>query len=299
MVGSALMRRLKALGYEDVTVYPRKTVDLTIQDDANYVMDHSFEYVFICAGRVGGIMENMTHQADFLYDNLMIAANVIHGAAMSDTVKRVIYLGSSCIYPRQAACPIREDQLLSGALEPTNEGYAIAKIAGIKLCEMYRRQYAKDFVSVIPTNLYGPNDNFDPESSHVLPGLLRKITDAKAKGDASVTLWGTGFPLREFLYVDDLADALVFLMNQPDLNDGPYNIGSGEGHTIRFLAEIIACIVGYKGEFKWDTSRPDGVYRKDIDSRKLAAMGWAPKTSLHSGIQATYQWLNSGHRLSN
>jgi GDP-L-fucose synthase len=246
------------------------------------------DYVIHAAGKVGGILANSTQQADFLYDNLMVAANVIRAAADNGTSK-LLFLGSSCIYPKFAKQPIAESELLASQLEPTNEGYAIAKIAGLKLCTMYRRQYGKNFISAMPTNLYGPNDNFDLNSSHVLPALLRKFHDAKAEGRSQVLLWGTGKPLREFLHVDDLADALVTLMEGYESED-TINIGSGEEVSIAELARIVGEVVGFRGDIAFDSSKPDGTPRKALDSTRLRDLGWKPKIPLREGIAKTYEW---------
>jgi GDP-L-fucose synthase len=290
MVGSALLRRL---GQEDCTLLTadRSAVDLTCQAATEAWMERERpEIVFAAAARVGGIIANATYPADFLYQNLMITANVIHGAYRTG-VEKLLYLGSSCIYPRDAVQPIREDQLLTGPLEKTNEAYAIAKIAGVKLVETYARQYGCRFVSVMPTNLYGPNDNFDLETSHVLPALIRRIHEAKIQRQPVVTLWGSGRPRREFLHVDDLADACVAVMQRYD-QPTPINIGAGSDIAIADLAALIAEIVGYEGGFSFDTSRPDGTPRKLLDASKMMVLGWGPKIGLDDGIRATYEhWL--------
>ncbi len=289
LVGSALVRRLQALGYSNLILRDRRQVNLIDQAAvATFFAAEKPEYVIHAAGLVGGIMANSTRQADFLYDNLMIASNVIRAAADHGT-RKLLFLGSSCIYPKFAKQPIHESQLLASPLEPTNEGYAIAKIAGLKLCTMYRRQYGKDFISAMPTNLYGPNDNFDLVSSHVLPALLRKFHDAKSKGAPQIVLWGTGKPLREFLHVDDLADALVTLMDRY-ADEQTINVGSGEEISIAELARIVAEVVGYRGELVFDTAKPDGTPRKILDSGRLRALGWKPKISLSEGIRKTYEW---------
>jgi GDP-L-fucose synthase len=293
MVGSALMRRLVR---EECTLLTadRATVDLTSQAATEAWMARKRpEIVFAAAGRVGGIVANVTRPAEFLYENLMIAANVIH-AARRFGVEKLLYLGSSCIYPRDTAQPILENQLLTGPLERTNEAYAIAKIAGVKLVESYARQYQCRFVSAMPTNLYGPNDNFDLETSHVLPALIRRIHDAKVQGQATVTIWGSGRPRREFLHVDDLADACVVVMKRYE-EPTPINIGSGEDVTIADLAGLVARIVGYEGQLTFDPSRPDGTPRKLLNITKLAELDWAPAISLDEGIHDTLRhWLAGG-----
>jgi GDP-L-fucose synthase len=244
------------------------------------------EYLFIAAAKVGGIQANNTYRAEFLYQNLMIEANLIHGAHLAG-VQRLMFLGSSCIYPKLAPQPLREDSLLTGPLEPTNEPYAIAKIAGIKLCESYNRQYGRQYVSAMPTNLYGPNDNYDLDNSHVLPALIRKAHEAKLRGDAELVVWGTGTPLREFLYVDDLADACVHLM-EIGADDVLTNIGVGEDVTIRQLAELVCDVVGFQGRLVFDTSKPDGTPRKLMDVSLLASRGWRARTGLREGVALAY-----------
>lgn len=293
MVGSALVRRL-ARESCTLLVADRSAVDLTCQAATEAWMERERpEIVFAAAARVGGIVANTTYPADFLYQNLMITANVLHGAYRTG-VEKLLYLGSSSIYPRDAAQPMREDQLLTGPLEKTNEAYAIAKIAGVKLVETYARQYGCRFVSAMPTNLYGPNDNFDPETSHVLPGLIRRIHEAKVRGQPTVVLWGSGRPRREFLHVDDLADACVVVMRRYDQST-PINIGAGSDIAIADLAVLIAAAVEYRGSFSFDTSRPDGTPRKLLDVSRIASLGWAPRIGLPEGIRATYQhWLATG-----
>lgn len=290
MVGSALVRRLEREGCA-LLLADRSAVDLTCQAATQAWMERERpEVVFAAAARVGGIVANATYPAGFLYENLMITANVIHGAYRTG-VEKLLYLGSSCIYPRDAAQPIREDELLTGPLEKTNEGYSIAKIAGVKLVETYARQYGCRFVSVMPTNLYGPNDNFDLESSHVLPALIRRIHEAKVEDRSIVTLWGSGRPRREFLHVDDLADACVAVMQRYD-QPTPINIGAGSDITIAELAALIAEIVGYEGSFSFDSSRPDGTPRKLLDVSKMTGLGWSPTIGLATGIRTTYEhWL--------
>ena len=286
MVGGAVVRRLAEEPCEVLTA-GREVVDLTDQRAVHDWMGRERpDAVVLAAARVGGIHANDSYPVDFLYDNLMIEANIIH-AAHEAGVEKLLFLGSSCIYPKFAEQPIREEALLTGPLEPTNEWYAIAKIAGIKLCQAYRRQYGDDFISAQPTNLYGPGDNYDLETSHVLPALLRKFHEAKREGAPSVTLWGTGTPLREFLHVDDLADALVFLLREYS-DDVPLNVGSGTEVSIRELAETIARVVGYEAELVFDSSMPDGTPRKLMDSSRLHALGWNRARSLEQGIADTY-----------
>jgi len=294
MVGAALVRRLASEPCEVVTV-SHGDLDLTSQADVtDWMGEAELDGVILAAARVGGIQANDTRPAEFLRDNLMIEANVIH-AAWRTGVEKLLFLGSSCIYPKMAPQPIREDHLLTGPLEPTNEWYAIAKIAGIKMCQAYRKQYGADFISAQPSNLYGPDDNYDLQDSHVLPALLRKFHEAKAAGAASVTVWGSGTPLREFLHVDDLADALVFLMRNYS-GDVPVNIGSGSEITIRALAELVAETVGYKAELAWDATKPDGTPRKLMDSSFLHDLGWNRARPLRQGLAQTYaDWAASGY----
>ncbi|MGR6805539.1 GDP-L-fucose synthase family protein [Sphaerotilus natans] len=288
MVGSALVRRLQAGGYTNLLTRSRTELDLLDQRAVQaFLAEEKPDYIFIAAARVGGIQANNLHRADFIYQNLMIEANLIHGAHLAG-VQRLMFLGSSCIYPRDCAQPIREDALLTGPLEPTNEPYAIAKIAGIKLAESYNRQHGRQYVSVMPTNLYGPNDNYDLANSHVLPALLRKAHEARLRGDAEYVVWGTGRPMREFLYVDDLADACVHLMEQG--YDGPLvNIGTGTDVTIRELAETVMQVVGFEGRIVFDDSKPDGTPRKLLDVSRLAGLGWTAKTALRDGIRLAYE----------
>lgn len=286
MVGSAIMRRL---AHENCNVMTagREQVDLTRQSKTEaWMMENRPDVVFLAAARVGGIKANNDSPATFLHDNLMIEANVIH-AAYKSGVEKLVFLGSTCIYPRDAVQPMAEEVLLTGPLEPTNQWYAIAKIAGIKLCQAYRRQYGCDFIAAQPTNLYGPGDNYDLETSHVLPALLRKAHEAKRVNAASMTVWGTGTPLREFLHVDDLADASVFLAKRYS-GEMHINIGSGEEVSIRALAELICEIVGFKGKLEFDTSKPDGTPRKLADVSRLNAMGWKSRIGLRDGIERTY-----------
>lgn len=288
MVGSALLRRLQAGGYGQLITATRSELDLLDQRAVHaFLAEQRPDYVFIAAAKVGGIQANNQYRADFLYQNLMIEANLIHGAHLAG-VQRLMFLGSSCIYPKLAPQPLTEDSLLTGPLEATNEPYAIAKIAGIKLCEAYNAQYGRQYVSAMPTNLYGPNDNYDLASSHVLPALIRKAHEAKLRGDAELGVWGSGTPRREFLYVDDLADACVHLAEQG--YDGPLvNVGCGEDVTIRELAETVMRVVGFEGRIVFDASKPDGTPRKLMDVGRLAERGWRASTTLEQGIALAYQ----------
>ncbi len=289
MVGSAIVRRLGAV---DCVVIrdDRDRVDLTRQADVEaFVATHKPEVVFVAAAKVGGIHANSTYPGTFLYDNLMIEANIIHAAARAK-VEKLLFLGSSCIYPRAAPQPMPEAALLTGPLEPTNEWYAVAKIAGIKLCQAYRRQYGCDFIAAMPTNLFGPGDNFHPENSHVPAALLRRFHEAKQAAAPDVTVWGTGRPVREFLYVDDLADACVFLMTHYS-EDYHVNVGTGQDITIAAFAEAVRETVGFSGEVVFDTSRPDGMPRKVLDVATLAALGWTARTSLRDGLRHYYAWF--------
>jgi len=287
MVGSAIDRLLKKKGYTNLIKKTSSELDLRNQVNTdNFFKDHQPEYVFLAAAKVGGILANNNYKADFLYDNLMIEANIIHAAADSG-VKKLLFLGSSCIYPKFAPQPIKEEYLLTGELETTNDAYAIAKIAGIKLCEAYRTQYGSNFISVMPTNLYGIGDNYHPQNSHVLPALIRKFHEAKAGHHEKVTIWGTGTPRREFLFADDLADACLFLMETYDEKE-IINVGSGKDYTISELAEIIKAIIGYEGEIIYDHSKPDGTPRKLLDSSRVYNLGWKPVTELKHGIQQAY-----------
>lgn len=288
MVGSAIVRKLKSEGFTNVIF--RSSAELNLMDQIavnDFFTAEQPEYVFLAAAKVGGIVANNTYRADFLYENLAIQNNVIH-AAYVNKVTKLMFLGSSCIYPKLAAQPLKESYLLSGYLESTNEPYAIAKIAGIKMIEAYRAQYGCNFISVMPTNLYGPNDNYDLENSHVLPAMIRKFHEAKQRGEDQMTLWGTGSPMREFLYVDDLADACFYLMNNYDEAE-IVNIGTGEDVTIRDLAETVKHVIGYEGEISWDTNRPDGTPRKLLDVSKLHALGWKHQINLPQGVQMAYQ----------
>ncbi len=289
MVGRALVRSLTARGYTNLVVRARTELDLRDQAAVRrFFAAERPTYVFLAAARVGGIFANSREPASFLADNLAIALNVIQ-AAHEFPADKLLNLGSSCIYPRLAPQPLREEYLLSGPLEPTNEAYAIAKIAAIKLCDSYRRQWGANFLSLMPTNLYGPNDNFDLETSHVLPALIRRCHEAKVRGARSVTLWGSGNPRREFLHVDDLADACCFVMDRYD-GEGFLNVGTGVDLTIREAAALVAEVVGYEGEFEFDTSRPDGTPRKLLDVSRLEALGWRARIGLREGIADTYRW---------
>ncbi len=288
MVGAAITRRLASEGCEILTV-PHSALDLTRQADVEaWMAEAKPQAIFLAAAVVGGILANDTRPVDFLTDNLFIQTNII-ATAHKLGVEKLMFLGSSCIYPRLAGQPMAEDSLLTGPLEPTNQWYAIAKISGIKLCQAYRRQYGRDFISGMPTNLYGPGDNFDLQSSHVLPALMVKAHRAKIAGDRTITLWGSGQPRREFLFVDDLADACVFLMKSYSQEEH-INIGYGSDVTIRELAEIVSNVVGFRGAFTYDTSKPDGMPKKLLDSAKLNALGWRPATELKAGIAVAYDW---------
>lgn len=290
LVGSAIMRCLQNNGYQNIIVRTHKELDLRDQAQVNQFFEaEKPEYVFLAAAKVGGILANNTYPADFSYDNLMISANVIH-AAYQYQVKKLLFLGSSCIYPKMAPQPIKEEYLLTGALEPTNEGYALAKISGMQMCKFYRRQYGCDFISAMPTNLYGINDNFDLTSSHVLPAMIRKFHEAKMQGAPNVTLWGTGKVLREFLYVDDLADALLHLMNHYSA-ESHVNIGTGEDLSIHELALLVKEVVGFEGDIVYDASKPDGTPRKLLDVSLLHQSGWHHQMPLRKGIETVYEWF--------
>jgi GDP-L-fucose synthase len=289
LVGSAIVRELRARGHSNLVSAPRAALDLRDQAAVErFFAERRPEYVFMAAAKVGGILANDTYPADFIRDNLAIQGNLID-ASQRHGVRKFCFLGSSCIYPRLAPQPLREDSLLTGPLEPTNQWYAIAKIAGLKMCEAYSRQYGFNAISVMPTNLYGPGDNFDLQSSHVLPALIRKFHDAKQKRGGAVTIWGTGKPRREFLHVDDLADALLFLMERYDSPD-IINVGWGEDVRIAELAELVRGIVGFEGTIELDRSKPDGTPRKLMDVTKMTRLGWKPKISLADGIRSTYRW---------
>jgi GDP-L-fucose synthase len=299
LVGSAIVRRLQSR--QEILTASRDQLDLRDQAAVNYWFKANRpEYVYLVAGTVGGILANSTRPAEFIYDNMMIHATVVHAAHLYG-VKKLLYLGSSCIYPRLAAQPMAEHELLTGALEPTNDAYAIAKIAGIKLCQAYRKQYGDDFISAMPTNLYGPHDNFDLTSSHVLPAMIRKFHDARVAGTGDVVIWGTGAPRREFLHVDDLADACVFLMEHYDGVDH-INVGTGEDLSIGELADLVRAIVYPEARIVFDTSKPDGTPRKLLDVSRLHGLGWRHRTGLAEGVESTYRWflehlgsLRAGH----
>ncbi len=290
LVGSAIMRKLESEGYTNIITRRFEELDLTDQKATREFFEKERpEYVFLAAAKVGGIHANNTYPADFIYINLMIECNVIK-AAHEFGVKKLLFLGSSCIYPKMAPQPIKEEYLLSGYLEETNEAYALAKISGLKMCQYFNKQYGTNFISVMPTNLYGPNDNFDLNTSHVLPALIRKFHEAKTSNAPYVEIWGTGKPRREFLYVDDLADACLFLMKNYSGNDF-FNIGTGEDVTIKELAELIGEVVGYKGELRFDTSKPDGTPRKLLDVSRIHRIGWRHKIELKKGLEMTYEWF--------
>lgn len=291
MVGSSILRALQAKGYSNFVLKTSSELDLRNQQAvADFFALEKPDYVFLAAAKVGGIVANNTYRADFIYENMMIQSNVIHQAYLNG-VKKLLFLGSSCIYPKLAPQPLKEEYLLTGLLEPTNEPYAIAKIAGIKMCDAYREQYGCNFISVMPTNLYGPNDNYDLNNSHVLPALLRKFITAKYNGDASVSIWGTGSPLREFLHADDLADACLFLMENYN-EAGLVNIGVGEDISILDLAKMVKQIVGFEGDIITDTTKPDGTPRKLMDVSKLTNLGWKATISLEEGIKKVYEEIN-------
>ncbi|MEL7665200.1 MAG: GDP-L-fucose synthase [Methanosarcina mazei] len=295
LVGSALKRKLESKDYSNLTLRTHRELDLTNQQAVNEFFEREKpEYVFLAAAKVGGILANNTYPAEFIYQNLMIEANVIH-ASYKYGVRKLLFLGSSCIYPKLAPQPLKEEYLLTGPLEETNEAYAIAKIAGIRLCKHYNQQYRTNFISVMPTNLYGPNDNFDLETSHVMPALIRKFHDAKVNNEPEVIIWGTGKPYREFLHVDDMADACVYLMENFNTdNIGEFvNIGVGKDITIGELAELIKEIVGFKGSIKKDLSKPDGTPQKLLDITKLSSLGWSAKILLRTGIEQTYEWYQN------
>lgn len=289
LVGSALVRKLQAEGYTNLITLTRSELDLLdAAAVSSFFEAEKPDYVTLAAAKVGGIMANKTYPANFIYENLQIQNNIIQSAHQSG-VKKLLFLGSSCIYPKMAPQPIKEEHLLSGPLEPTNDAYAIAKIAGIMMCQAYRRQHGSNFISVMPTNLYGENDNFDLETSHVLPAMIRRFHEAKVNNSPSVTLWGTGSPMREFLHVDDLAAACLHLMKNYD-DEAIVNIGTGEDVTIKELAETIASVVGYEGDLVWDTSKPDGTPRKLLDVSKLHSLGFKHTINLEDGIKKTYAW---------
>ena len=293
MVGSAIVRALEKSGYNNIITRTHKELDLTRQDAVeDFFAKEKPDYVFLAAAKVGGIVANNEAPADFLYDNMILEMNVVH-SAFRNNVKKLMFLGSSCIYPRMCPQPIKEEYLLTSSLEQTNEAYALSKISGLKYCEYLNRQYHTDYISVMPTNLYGPNDNYHPTHSHVLPALIRRFHEAKVNNLPYVTCWGTGKPLREFLYVDDLADACVYLMNNYSGNE-TVNLGSGKELSIKELTELVAKVIGYKGEVRWDTSKPDGTPRKLLDVSKLESLGWHYKTELEEGIRLSYEdFLNN------
>ncbi len=295
LVGSALRRKLESKGYANFIFRTHRELDLTNQQAVNEFFEQERpEYVFLAAAKVGGILANSTYPAIFIYENLMIEANIIH-ASYKYGIKKLLFLGSSCIYPKMAPQPLKEEYLLTGPLEETNEAYAVAKIAGIRLCKHYNQQYGTNFISVMPTNLYGPNDNFDLETSHVMPALVRKFHEAKVNNQPEVVVWGTGKPFREFMHVDDMADACVYLMENFNADDiGEFvNIGVGKDITIGELAELIKDIVGFEGKIKLDTSKPDGTPQKLLDITKLNSLGWKARISLIDGIEQTYDWYQS------
>jgi GDP-L-fucose synthase len=301
MVGAAIVRRLRALGHDNIITRSRQELNLLDQQAVSrFFAEHRIEQVYVAAAKVGGIHANNTYPADFIYENLMVEANLVH-AAHTHGVQKLLFLGSSCIYPRLAEQPMREDALLTGTLEPTNEPYAVAKIAGIKLCESYNRQHGRDYRSVMPTNLYGPGDNFHPENSHVIPALMRRFHEAKERGDAEVVVWGSGTPRREFLHVDDMAAASVHVMDlAPDVyqaNTRPMcshiNVGCGADVTIRELAETVARVVGFEGQVVFDATKPDGAPRKLLDVSRLSAMGWNAGITLEQGLRDTYDWYRA------
>ncbi|HOJ39475.1 MAG TPA: GDP-L-fucose synthase [bacterium] len=290
LVGSHLVRKLKEKGYQNLLLRTRAELDLRRQQDVERFFQETHpEYVFLTAARVGGILDNRDHPAEFIYDNLAIQTNVIH-ASYHCRVKKLLFLGSSCIYPRDCPQPIKEEYLLSGYLEKTNEAYAVAKIAGIIMCQAYNQQYGTNFICAMPSNLYGPGDRFTPKNSHVIPGLLQKFHQAKVTGSDTVEVWGSGKPMREFLFVEDLAEALVFLMENYHSSE-IINVGTGQEVTIRELAEMIKQVVGYQGKITFDISKPDGTPRKVMDVSKIQALGWRPKTDLLTGLKMTYQWF--------
>ncbi len=297
LVGSALVRKLQAEGYNNLVLKTHAELDLLNQQAvADFFVAEKPEYVFLAAAKVGGILANNTMPAQFIYENLQIECNIIHQSYLNG-VKKLLFLGSSCIYPRECPQPMKEEYLLTGLLEPTNEPYALAKISGIKMCQSYNRQYGTNFIAVMPTNLYGINDNFDLKNSHVLPALIKKFHDAKVSGDLEVVAWGTGSPRREFLHVDDMADGCLFLMNnfnptkeQNKKGDIFVNLGIGTDLTIKELAEIIKDVVGFEGKIIWDSSKPDGTKQKLLDVSKIHALGWKHKIELEEGIKLTYQW---------
>jgi GDP-L-fucose synthase len=289
LVGSNLVQVLKERGFSNILTPPRSELDLLDQQAVlRFFESERPEYAIVCAAKVGGILYNKQYQADFLYENVLLAANVVHAAHLTG-VKKLLFLGSSCIYPRQATQPIVEDSLLTGPLEPTNEGYALAKIVGLKLCEKYRQQYGRNFISAMPTNLYGPGDNFHPEHSHVIPGMMRRFHEAKVEGAKQVVIWGSGSPMREFLYITDLAEALYMLMESYE-ESGTINVGTGQDVSISELAGLMKDVTGFKGEIVYDRSKPDGMMRKVLDVSRINTLGWKPRVSLGEGLERTYSW---------
>ncbi|MFO0416763.1 MAG: GDP-L-fucose synthase family protein [Pseudomonadota bacterium] len=289
LVGSNLLKLFKERGHTRIITPFRKDLDLLRQDDVlNFFERERPEYVIVSAAKVGGILFNNLYQADFLYENVVLAANVIHAAHLTG-VKKLLFLGSSCIYPRQAAQPITEDCLLTGPLEPTNEGYALAKIVGLKMCEKYRQQHGANFISAMPTNLFGPGDNFHPEHSHVIPGMMRRFHEAKLNSAESVTIWGSGSPMREFLFIEDLVEALYLLMERYE-EAQTINVGTGQDVSIAELAQLMKSVTGFKGEIVYDRSKPDGMMRKVLDVSRINTLGWRPKVTLQQGLERTYAW---------
>ena len=289
LVGSNLKQLFEQRGYSKILAPARSELDLLDQKAVvKFFEQERPEYAIICAAKVGGILFNNKYQADFLYENVLLAANVVHAAHLSG-VKKLLFLGSSCIYPRQATQPIREESLLTGPLEPTNEGYALAKIVGLKLCEKYRQQYGRNFISAMPTNLYGPGDNFHPDHSHVIPGMMRRFHEAKINDAKQVTIWGSGSPMREFLYITDLAEALFLLMERYE-EAGTINVGTGQDVSISELAVLMKEVTGFQGEIVYDRSKPDGMMRKVLDVSRINSLGWKPRVSLKEGLNKTYSW---------
>ena len=289
LVGSNLKNLFEQRGFTNSLAPARSELDLLDQQAVvRFFESERPEYAIVCAAKVGGILFNNQYQADFLYENVLLAANVVHAAHLSG-VKKLLFLGSSCIYPRQSTQPIREESLLSGPLEPTNEGYALAKIVGLKLCEKYRQQYGRNFISAMPTNLYGPGDNFHPDHSHVIPGMMRRFHEAKVKGLDQVAIWGSGSPMREFLYITDLAEALFMLMERYE-EAGTINVGTGQDVSISELAALMKEVTGFTGEIVYDRSKPDGMMRKVLDVSRITTLGWKPRVSLREGLQNTYSW---------
>ena len=289
LVGSNLIRCLRDRGYTNFLTPPRSELDLLDQQAVvRFFQSERPQYAIVCAAKVGGILYNNDYQADFLYENVLLAANVVHAAHLSG-VEKLLFLGSSCIYPRQAMQPIHEDSLLTGPLEPTNEGYALAKIVGLKLCEKYRQQYGRNFISAMPTNLYGPGDNFHPDHSHVIPGMMRRFHEARVSGAKQVTIWGSGSPMREFLFITDLAEALYMLMERYE-EPSTINVGTGQDVSISELAILMKEVTGFTGEIVYDRTKPDGMMRKVLDVSRIKKLGWTPRVSLQEGLERTYRW---------